>query len=59
MTSDVASDRPDAILPDAACEMQRYRVHRLPVVDEKRRLLGIVSSMDLLSAMIEAAAQKV
>ena len=39
----------------AAREMLRNRVHRLPVVDQKGRLVGIVSTMDVLSAFAGAA----
>ena len=49
MTGSVAAvDRETPIL-DATSEMLRHRVHHLPVVDENQKLLGIVSTMDLLS----------
>jgi CBS domain-containing protein len=31
----------------------RHRVHRLPVVDDGGRLLGIVSITDLLAAFVD------
>jgi CBS domain-containing protein len=50
MTGAVAAiDRERSIL-DATGEMLRHRVHHLPVVDEQQRLLGIVSTIDLLGA---------
>ena len=55
MTDTVATVGPDTSLTDAAREMLRDRVHRLPVVDEKQRLLGIVSTMDLLGAFADGA----
>jgi CBS domain-containing protein len=45
----VAIDRETSLL-EATEEMLRHRVHHLPVVDEHQRLLGIVSTMDLLDA---------
>jgi CBS domain-containing protein len=44
----VAVDRETPILT-AAGEMLRHRVHHLPVVDDKQKILGIVSTMDVLS----------
>ena len=32
--------------------MQKHRIRRLPVVDDKRRLIGIVSLADLARAMV-------
>jgi CBS-domain-containing membrane protein len=44
----VAVDREMPIM-DATGEMLRQRVHHLPVVDEQQKVLGIVSTMDMLS----------
>jgi CBS domain-containing protein len=41
---------PEDSLSDAADRMCRYRVGCLPVVDEGRRLLGLVTESDLLRA---------
>ncbi len=46
----VAVDRETPILT-AAGEMLRHRVHHLPVVDDKQKILGIVSTMDVLSVL--------
>ena len=43
-----AVDRETPVL-EATGEMLRHRVHHLPVVDESQKLLGIVSTMDMLS----------
>lgn len=51
MTPDVATIGPDTSLPDAASTMIRNRVHRLPVVDEKQRLMGILSTTDIVTAV--------
>ncbi len=55
MTEDVVSVRPDTLLVRAADDMLRERVHRLPVVDDAGRLLGIVSMSDVLQAFVEGA----
>jgi len=55
MSRDVATIGPEALLVEAAHEMRRHRVHHLPVVDENKKLLGIVSTMDLLDALVEGA----
>lgn len=49
----VAIDRETSLL-EATEEMLRHRVHHLPVVDEHQRLLGVVSTMDLLHAFAQS-----
>lgn len=44
----------EASLLDATVAMLRHRVHHLPVVDEHQRLLGIVSTLDLLDAFVRS-----
>ena len=44
----VAVNRETPILT-AAGEMLRHRIHHLPVVDDNQKVLGIVSTMDVLS----------
>ncbi len=55
MTQNVASVGPETLLTQAAHEMRRHRVHRLPVLDSQQRLLGIVSTMDILDAFVEGS----
>jgi CBS domain-containing protein len=57
MTSNVATTAPDAPLVDAAREMLRQHVHRLPVVDASGQLVGIISTMDVLKAFANGAPQ--
>ncbi|MGW2515490.1 CBS domain-containing protein [Streptomyces sp. NPDC001617] len=52
MTSPALTVAPGATLAQAAREMARARVKRLPVVDETGRLLGIVSRADLLKVFL-------
>ena len=55
MSEAVIEIKPDALLFDAASLMLREHVHRLPVVDKERHLLGIVSMTDILQAFVEHA----
>jgi len=55
MSDTVASAGPDALLFEAASRMLREHIHRLPIVGDHGRLLGIVSSMDILAALVECA----
>ncbi|MFK4105307.1 CBS domain-containing protein [Streptomyces sp. NPDC019531] len=52
MTSPALAVSADATLAQAAREMVRARVKRLPVVDDGGRLLGIVSRADLLKVFL-------
>ena len=53
MSQEVISVEIDSTIRDAAREMLRNRVHRLIVLDERRQLVGVVSTMDLLAAFAE------
>jgi len=55
MSEDVTSIGPDVPVVEAAEAMLKHRVHRLPVLDEERKLVGIVSTMDLLRTFVEKA----
>lgn len=55
MTTAVTTVPLDAPLYSAAREMLRHRVHRLPVVDTQERLVGIVSTMDILAAFVDGS----
>jgi acetoin utilization protein AcuB len=50
MSSPAVTTTPDTSLQDALALMDEHRFRRLPVVDEKGRLVGIVSERDLLYA---------
>jgi len=52
MTSPAITIGPDATIPAAARLMTTDHVSRLPVVDEKGKLVGIVSRRDLLSVFL-------
>jgi CBS domain-containing protein len=54
MTPLVVSVKPGAALPEVAGIMARQRIHRVLVV-EKGKIVGLVSSMDLLKALAKSA----
>ncbi len=49
MTAAVVTVDREMPIVEATGEMLRHRVHHLPVTDEQQRVLGIVSTMDMLS----------
>jgi CBS domain-containing protein len=53
MSTDVVSVGTDSTIQNAAGLMLRNRVHRLVVLDDERRVVGVVSTMDLLAAFAE------
>jgi len=54
MSTEVHSVSPDTTLLDAGRAMCARHVHRLPVLDESGRVVGVVSSLDLVAAMVKA-----
>ncbi len=52
MTSPAITIYPDAPIGSAARAMTHHHIHRLPVVDEKGTLIGIVSRRDLLKLFL-------
>ncbi len=55
MSNAVVSTKPDTRLAEAASQMLRERVHRLPVIDNQQRLIGILSTTDILTALVDHA----
>jgi CBS domain-containing protein len=58
MTEDVVSISPDESLVQAARSMLRERVHHLPVLDENRKVRGIISMTDILRAFVQSAPER-
>ena len=54
MSENVTTIGPDALLTQAASQMVRDQVHRLPVVDDSECLIGILSTMDILAEFAES-----
>lgn len=55
MSETVATVGPETTIAAATREMLRNRVHHLPVVDSNDHLIGIISTMDILSEFADAA----
>jgi len=51
MTSPAITVKPDTDLRDAARILDEKRIKRLPVVDDEKRLVGIISRADIVRAM--------
>jgi CBS domain-containing protein len=56
MTEAVVAVSSETLVVKAAQEMLRHRVHRLPVVDKDNQLLGILSTTDVLKALVGVGA---
>lgn len=56
MTTPVFTIRSDVPVADAIKLMRRKHVRHLPVLDKRRRLVGILSSRDLMNALSELVA---
>jgi CBS domain-containing membrane protein len=59
MSHQVVAVRPELTLPQAAETMLHHQVHHLVVADEEERLLGILSTMDILEAFVQGVAAPV
>lgn len=57
MSHDITGVDPDAPLPDAIRAMVRSRAHALPVLNDKREVLGIVGEADILKALLPRLAR--
>lgn len=55
MTKPVLEANHHLPIVEAGESMLRRRIHHLPVVDDERRLLGIVSTLDLVAAFVKSA----
>ena len=54
MSDSVATVGLEASLIEAARQMLRNRVHRLPVVDNSDHLAGIISTTDIMEALVDS-----
>jgi CBS domain-containing protein len=54
MTKDVVTVAPGTLITDIARTMVDAHIHRVIVMDERRRPLGVVSSTDILAAVAQA-----
>ena len=51
MTRDVVATGPDTRVGELARWMCDAHIHRIVIVDDRRRPIGVVSSMDVLAAI--------
>lgn len=56
MTTDVATLRADDTLRKAREAMSHMRIRHIPVVDERRGMVGLVTQRDVLAATVSALA---
>lgn len=49
MTHEVITIKPDASVRDAARQLADYHISGMPVVDERARMVGIITEADLIS----------
>ena len=57
MTSRVVAAGEQDTLPMLAKQMIKHELHHLPICDQQQRLLGVVSSMDLVQALTRPVRQ--
>lgn len=57
MTKNVISFGPDTPVDEIAAAMVDKRINRVPIVDEGRHLLGILSRADIIRAMAQSRPQ--
>jgi predicted transcriptional regulator len=58
MRSPVISARPDDAIGDAAARMVGHAIHALPVVDDGNHLIGIITTSDIMHALLHGIGQK-
>lgn len=56
MSRDVVSVAPDAPVERVAAVLASHRIHRVPVVDEKDQLVGVISTADFVLLVAEGKA---
>ncbi len=56
MSSNVVSVQTDDTLGHIVQQMTRQRIHRVIVLDDQRKLVGLISTLDVLTALAQAAA---
>ena len=55
MTTDVVTVSPESTIDEAVSLLLDHQVSGLPVVDEQRRLLGVISEIDIIDLVYETA----
>jgi CBS domain-containing protein len=57
MTTDLITVRPDTTITEVAALLEEFGVSGLPVVDDQRRLLGVITEHDLLQGIVTLTMQ--
>lgn len=55
MQADPVTIKPEATLQQAAQKLLQRKVHRLPVVDERGALVGLITRHDIVVALASAS----
>ena len=50
MKKNPATATPDMSISDASAKMKAEKIHRLPVLDDEKHLVGVISEKDILLA---------
>ena len=53
MAKKVITIKKDASISDAAALMDKHKINRLPVVDENKKLIGILTRGDVIGALVK------
>jgi len=53
MTKKVKTTKKDVSISDAAAVMDKHKINRLPVVDENKKLIGIITRGDIIGALVK------
>lgn len=53
MTKEVFKVKKDVTISDAAELMDKHKINRLPVIDEKDKLIGILTRGDIIGALVK------
>lgn len=53
MTKKVIAATPDTLLREVARALRDHRIHSLPIIDEAHELLGIITTTDILDALLK------
>ncbi|MBQ6672305.1 MAG: CBS domain-containing protein [Spirochaetales bacterium] len=52
MKKNPATASPDMSISDASAKMKAEKIHRLPVLDDEKHLVGVISEKDMCAAWL-------
>jgi CBS domain-containing protein len=56
MSTEVVAASPDELLTTVTDKLLKYEVHHIPVCNDEKLLIGIVSTLDILRALRDSVA---